>query len=152
MEVDMLNKNAAVAQPVNYARYTEVETAPKKVQKIRQGDGYEALNSSTYDSISAVAYEGADDDGIKKAAPEEQQQERKGSSELLDKAISEANKKLVGYNRQFEYSVHEVTKDIMIKVVDTETHEIVKEIPPKKTLDAIAKMWELAGILIDEKK
>jgi len=81
-----------------------------------------------------------------------ERRESKSSKDVLDKAIEEANKKITGYNKEFKYSVHEVTRDIMIKVIDTETNEIVKEIPPKKTLDAIAKMWELAGILVDEKR
>ena len=73
-------------------------------------------------------------------------------SDVLDKAISDANKILLGYNRQFEYSVHEVTNDVMIKIIDSDTKEVLKEIPPKKNLDAIAKMWELAGIIVDEKR
>ena len=39
----------------------------------------------------------------------------------------------------------------MIKIVNKDTKEIVKEFPPEKTLDMIAKVWEIAGILVDEK-
>ena len=39
----------------------------------------------------------------------------------------------------------------MIKLVDKDTQEVVKEIPPEKTLDMIAKCMELAGVLVDEK-
>ena len=28
----------------------------------------------------------------------------------------------------------------------------IKELPPEKTLDMIAKVWEMAGILVDEKR
>jgi flagellar protein FlaG len=40
----------------------------------------------------------------------------------------------------------------MIKVIDRETKELLLEIPPEKALDAIAKMWELAGIFVDERR
>lgn len=40
----------------------------------------------------------------------------------------------------------------MVKVVDTQTNEIIREIPPEKTLDMFVKMLELAGIFVDEKR
>ena len=72
------------------------------------------------------------------------------TTKLLDKIILEANKKLFGSPSNLMYSVHKKTKEIMIKIIDSETKEVIKEIPPEKTLDAVAKMWELAGILVDE--
>jgi len=39
----------------------------------------------------------------------------------------------------------------MIKVINSETDEVIREIPPEKILDLIAKLWELAGIIVDEK-
>ena len=39
-----------------------------------------------------------------------------------------------------------------IKLVDRDTKEVIKELPPEKTLDMIAKVWEMAGILVDEKR
>lgn len=67
------------------------------------------------------------------------------------RAIKQANKALEGTNRRFEYSVHEQTNTIMVKVIDTETNEVIREIPPEKILNLIAKLWELAGIIVDEK-
>ena len=39
----------------------------------------------------------------------------------------------------------------MVKVINSETNEVIREIPPEKILDLVAKMWELAGILVDER-
>lgn len=39
-----------------------------------------------------------------------------------------------------------------IKIVDKETKEVIKEFPPEKTLDMIAKVWEMAGIMVDERR
>jgi flagellar protein FlaG len=41
---------------------------------------------------------------------------------------------------------------VTIKLVDKETKEVIKELPPEKTLDMIAKVWEMAGLLVDEKR
>ena len=39
-----------------------------------------------------------------------------------------------------------------IKIVDKDTDEIIKEFPAEKTLDMIARVWEMAGIMVDEKR
>jgi flagellar protein FlaG len=51
-----------------------------------------------------------------------------------------------------EFSYHEATKRVSIKVIDKDTDEVIKEIPPEKSLEMVEKMWELAGILVDEKR
>lgn len=51
-----------------------------------------------------------------------------------------------------QFSVHEATKQIMIKVIDINTKEVIKEIPSEKILDMVADMCELAGVFVDEKR
>ncbi|MFL0376237.1 flagellar protein FlaG [Paenibacillus amylolyticus] len=82
--------------------------------------------------------------------------ERQGVSipsgdEHLIKAIDKAVKALQGPTTTLEMSVHEKTHQILVKVLNKETGELIREIPPEKTLDLVAKMMEIAGILIDEK-
>ena len=67
-------------------------------------------------------------------------------------AIEKANKAISGGNRRFEFSIHSKTKQIMVKVLDSDTGEIIREIPPEKTLDMVAKLWEMAGITVDERR
>ncbi len=74
------------------------------------------------------------------------------AEKVLIDAIERANKSLAGTNRKFEVSVHEKTNDIMVKVINTESNEVIREIPPEKILDLVAKLWELAGIIVDERR
>lgn len=74
-----------------------------------------------------------------------------GEKTIID-AIERANKIMEINNRQFQFSIHEKTKHIMIKEVNIQTKEIIREIPAEKILDMVAKMCELAGLFIDEKK
>lgn len=82
--------------------------------------------------------------------PEKESDERI-SEELLDRSIQQANKNLAYQNRVIERAVHDVTKAVMYTVKDTVTHEVIAEFPPKRIQDMIAKMWELAGLFVDEK-
>lgn len=69
---------------------------------------------------------------------------------VLDKSIKQANKELKIYNRRIDREIHEKTHAMMYKIVDTKTDEVIREFPPKKIQDMIAKMWELAGLFVDE--
>ncbi len=73
------------------------------------------------------------------------------SERVVIDAIEKANKAIMGANTKFEFSIHEKTKEIMVKVIDADTHEVIREIPPEKILDMVAKMWEMAGIIVDER-
>ncbi|AIQ76834.1 flagellar protein FlaG [Paenibacillus sp. FSL L8-0323] len=82
--------------------------------------------------------------------------EREGISvsvaeEQLIRNIERAVKTLQGPKTILEISVHEKTHDIMVKVLNEDTGELIREIPPEKTLDLVAKMMEIAGILIDQR-
>ena len=70
--------------------------------------------------------------------------------EAVKKAVEKINSNME--NSMAQFGIHEATNRIMIKIVDKNTKEVIKEFPPEKTLDMIAKAWELAGILVDEKR
>lgn len=72
------------------------------------------------------------------------------TTEQLRKAVEEINRKAAHTTAQF--GIHEATNRITIKIVDKDSKKVIRELPPEKTLDMIAKAWELAGILVDEKR
>jgi len=74
------------------------------------------------------------------------------NDEMLENALKQANKNLDQYNKVIERSVHEKTGVIIYVLKDTLTNEVIKEFPPRKIQDMIAKMWEIAGILVDERR
>ena len=87
---------------------------------------------------------------------EEKKKELEKISALDEKtiigAIEQANKMMEINNRQFQFSIHKKTKHIVIKEVNIQTKEIIREIPSEKILDMVAKMCELAGLFVDEKR
>ncbi|MDQ0902941.1 flagellar protein FlaG [Paenibacillus sp. V4I7] len=68
------------------------------------------------------------------------------------KALEHAIKAMEGKSTSLEFSIHEKTKLISVKVLDKTTGETIREIPPEKSLDFVAKLWEMAGILVDERR
>ena len=72
------------------------------------------------------------------------------NNERVKKAVDEINKNMT--NSVAQFGIHEGTNRITIKIVDKQTKEVIKELPPEKTLDMIAKAWELAGLMVDERR
>lgn len=99
------------------------------------------------DATTAVIKEAseADGQGSQGTGAKEQQ-----SPESIKKMVDQLNKKM--NNSEAIFGIHEKTNRVTIKIIDKETKEVVKEFPPEKTLDMIAKVWEMAGILVDEKR
>ena len=55
-------------------------------------------------------------------------------------------------NTEAVFGFHDETNRVTIKIVDKKTKEVIKELPPEKTLDMIAKVWEMAGLFVNEKR
>ena len=70
--------------------------------------------------------------------------------EIAD-AVDKSNVSLQAFDRKLVMSVHQKTREVMIKVVDTITDEVIREIPAEKVLDTVASRREMLGILVDQK-
>lgn len=79
-----------------------------------------------------------------------QQNEHAPSEATIDDAVKKANLRME--HTRCEYSYHKKTNRVSIKVINADTDEVIREIPPEKSLDMLQKMWEMAGILVDEKR
>ncbi|WP_168123423.1 flagellar protein FlaG [Paenibacillus sp. HB172176] len=73
------------------------------------------------------------------------------SDEQAVKTVERAIKAMQGRATNLQFSVHKETNLIAVKIVDSESGEVLKEIPPEKSLDFVAKLWEMAGIFVDKK-
>lgn len=82
---------------------------------------------------------------------EKESKERALEEKKIKQAIDEANQRARFTKKSFEYAVDDKTNRISITVRDQETDEVIKEIPSEETLNMLAKIWELAGIVVDEK-
>lgn len=79
------------------------------------------------------------------------EEENKYSKEAIKKSVDKLNKLLEEEKTYAVYEAHEVFGDIMIKIINEDTKEVIMECPPKKVVDLVAKMCEMAGVLVDKK-
>ena len=126
------------------------QPAPKPVQPV-QSDGYQPVDVA----VTTVAPQQAVQPVQQQSGAnqqEGQQNQKQPSQDEIKTAISHANRRAHFGNTSAQFSYHEKTKRISVKILDKDTNEVIKEIPPEETLDMIAKMYELAGIMVDEKR
>lgn len=73
------------------------------------------------------------------------------SKEKLQNAVNTVNEFLQVNHNASKFVLHDGLDRYFVQVVDTQTEEVVKEIPPKKLLDAFYEMQKLLGMIVDEK-
>lgn len=128
---------------INGAAYQDVSRTtilPKNDTKAGQG------NNST--PIKIVELPGE----VKSSTNSQEKKENDITDQQIKDAVSKANNKLKIHRTSCEFSYHEETNRVSIKVIDNDTHETIREIPPEETLEMVQKMWELAGLLVDERR
>ena len=74
------------------------------------------------------------------------------NKKTVKNAVETANDSLKLSHTSARFKYHEATKQVSIKIIDDTTQEVIKEIPPEKSIEMVEKMLELTGILVDEKR
>lgn len=79
-------------------------------------------------------------------------EEKAFTKDEVEKAVDSTNKVLKEeHNAKYQFEIHEGTGRVMVNLVDMQTKEVLKEIPPEKILDLVANIWERLGLLVDER-
>lgn len=71
------------------------------------------------------------------------------SEDELIRAVENINKDQMLEQERLEYEYHEDTGKYVIRIVDMETQEVIKQIPEQKLLDYAAGLIEYIGIRFD---
>ena len=70
----------------------------------------------------------------------------------IDEAVEKLRSAGDLFNKRLDFRVDEKTNRIVVKVIDTRTDKVIKEIPPEQLLHLAAKIQEMVGLLVDEER
>ncbi len=145
---------ATTVKPPQPKQTTDIRVEPSTTPSGNQ------LQTETTKAV--VSKEDAKDDGNKKGFQKnaedkaQVQSEKEVAPEKVREAVEDINKKIKQANPMHHtscsFKYHDDTNRISITVKNADTDEIIREIPPEKALDMLAKAWEMAGLLVDEKR
>ena len=145
-------------EPLSSAMTYQAQTVvkPQTVTPVNTEVPEDGQTVNVDETTAAVTQTQAQDEKSSSDGNASQQQQAaknaQATPDQLKKMIEEMNKKINNSNEIAMFGIHEETNRIMIKIMDKDTKEVIKEFPPEKTLDMIAKIWEMAGILVDERR
>lgn len=122
-------------------------TTPKLSNEVVEGTAAN-VTVPKLDSTTVAVAKGQE--SSEKQGYESQEGSQQPNTESIRKAVENINKNLS--DSEAVFGIHDKTNRVTIKIIDKKTKEVIKELPPEKTLDMIAKAWELAGLLVDEKR
>lgn len=136
------------SQAVQVAQASKVNVQPSSETNNSQDSVNNAAHTAAVMQISSSQKANTDGSSNGADTSDKQQEEQQQASIQKLKDIQ----KVINHNTVAEFGYNEPTNRITIKIKDKDTDEVIKEIPSEKALEMLAKAWELAGIMVDEKR
>lgn len=117
-----------------------------------------SLNNNTYNKLPSqnkaeqvIDNQSVNDTAVVNSANDVNNAENTLSPENLDKVAQQLQSFMSEMNRGLEFSVDEDSGRDVIKVIDKESGETVKQFPSEQVLDIVSKLAEATGVLVDFK-
>lgn len=82
---------------------------------------------------------------------EQQELERQQRADALQDKVTELNDYMQNFNRSLQFTVDDSSGDTVVKVIDSNTDEVVRQIPSQALLDARNAAEKYRGILLEVK-
>lgn len=143
-----------LSSAMTYQAQNTQQVKPAAKQTVENMDVATQELNNAYDTTTVKVAEAGRQEGQQNSQSNSEnssaREQQQATAEQIKKAVENLNKNLS--HSEAIFGIHEATNRVTIKIVDKESKEVIKELPPEKTLDMIAKAWELAGILVDERR
>lgn len=110
--------------------------------------------------VSTARYDGVHRESIQRTVfngrPEHEyllnmKNEKLNEPEALQEVVEAMNDFLNPVYTSLKFELHEKLNEYYVQVIDQNTKEVIREIPPKKLLDVYAAIAEYIGLIVDEK-
>ncbi len=70
--------------------------------------------------------------------------------EQVNQAVEAINKTIQAASQNLEFSVDKDTRDVIVKVIDQQTKQVLRQIPTEEALDIAKSLDKLQGLLIKQ--
>lgn len=120
-------------------RFFDQKTIVEKVEQIQEVSRY----------MDNLSENNCLNDNVQK---ENQKSNKKGkySEKNISEIIEKFNRQLASKGVKMDLGIHESTNRLVIKLIDIESNDTIKEIFSEELLDSVVKNWGIIGNLIDK--
>ncbi|WP_422446914.1 flagellar protein FlaG [Thermoanaerobacterium sp. DL9XJH110] len=70
----------------------------------------------------------------------------------LDDAVRKINDTIRIFDRRYHFKIDEDSDKIIVQIINNQTGEIIREVPPEEVLKLAARIKELLGLFVDERR
>lgn len=88
--------------------------------------------------------------GRDQAKPEELVGSQKTDADVIDDVVGDLNNLVQEMHRELQFSVDNESGDTVIKVVDSETEQVIREIPSEEVLRMRKRLEAAAGLIFQD--
>jgi len=118
---------------VNFTQPTNQQPQPAQNANVNQSHVYQTKSLAETKKPAAAA------------------EEVKVDKNVLENAVKNLNQLMGMFNKSFHFGIDEKAERSFVKIINTETDKVVRQIPSEEILATIARMKEVIGIIFDDK-
>jgi flagellar protein FlaG len=74
------------------------------------------------------------------------------TKEYIDNSIDALNSAAKSVNQRVSFAFDDKTNRVILKFIDGDTNEVIREIPPKEMIRLLERMHDLIGMFVDESR
>ncbi|HWQ43599.1 MAG TPA: flagellar protein FlaG [Desulfosporosinus sp.] len=71
--------------------------------------------------------------------------------EEVEKTVEKLNRLMGIIDKRYEYSVHEESHRLIVKIIDQNNGEVLAEIPSKRAMEILDSFTQMAGLFFDKR-
>lgn len=75
----------------------------------------------------------------------------KDLNNTLNESLEVADILAKAFNKAIKFQVHKDTKEVYVEIVDRDTGEVIKQLPPEEMIKLAASLEEFLGLIVDKK-
>ena len=130
---------------------TEVNTTQLRQNSANTSDTLRRNSSTLVDSTSLPHQRRQDLQPAGQSGPVKEAREGNVQQEKLDQTVEELSSLAQGLNRELNFSIDDKSGRTIIKVIDSVTDEVIRQIPSEEVIELAQMIDQHAGLLMDAK-
>ncbi|MDT4332512.1 flagellar protein FlaG [Methylomonas sp. MED-D] len=134
--------NSEISNVLKLAPLTVVKTDKQTDEKSFSSTRTEANQASS--AVSALQSDSTAS-SLNSKQDEDKQNDAKVTLDTVKQAADQGNSLLQAVTRNLQFKVDDSTQELVVKIVDSETGDVVRQIPSEEMLAFIRRMQELDG-------
>ena len=104
--------------------------------------GKYARNSEAFDTTSVGQH----------YKPVQAAPQRELSKEEISDVVEKLNSSVKEMHERMSFSYHEKTQRIVVRFINTDTNEVIREIPAKEAIKLLEHIQDFLGMMVDESR